>query len=45
MDYSLLVGLHFREDNTGEKMGLSPFLLRNGRLHICNNFILSWITM
>lgn len=32
MDYSLLVGLHFRDDNTGEKMGLSPFLLRTGNL-------------
>ncbi|KAL8125193.1 phosphatidylinositol 4-phosphate 5-kinase 1-like [Apium graveolens] len=31
MDYSLLVGLHFRDDNTGDKMGLSPFLLRNGK--------------
>lgn len=30
MDYSLLVGLHFREDSTGDKMGLSPFLLRTG---------------
>ncbi|KAE9595932.1 hypothetical protein Lal_00030445 [Lupinus albus] len=30
MDYSLLVGLHFREDNTCDKMGLSPFLLRSG---------------
>lgn len=30
MDYSLLVGMHFRDDNTGDKMGLSPFLLRNG---------------
>ncbi|GAV76221.1 PIP5K domain-containing protein/MORN domain-containing protein [Cephalotus follicularis] len=30
MDYSFLVGLHFREDNTGDKMGLSPFLLRSG---------------
>ncbi|KAL8162398.1 hypothetical protein V2J09_013887 [Rumex salicifolius] len=29
MDYSLLVGIHFR-DNRAEKMGLSPFLLRNG---------------
>ncbi|KAE8682203.1 Phosphatidylinositol 4-phosphate 5-kinase 2 [Hibiscus syriacus] len=28
MDYSLLVGLHFRDDNRGDKMGLSPFLLR-----------------
>ncbi|KAK8298903.1 hypothetical protein V6Z12_D05G287500 [Gossypium hirsutum] len=28
MDYSLLVGLHFRDDNSGDKMGLSPFLLR-----------------
>lgn len=32
MDYSLLVGLHFRDDNTGEKMGLSPFLLRTGNI-------------
>ncbi|KAK2971005.1 hypothetical protein RJ640_023437 [Escallonia rubra] len=31
MDYSLLVGLHFRDNNTGDKMGLSPFLLRNGK--------------
>ncbi|CAK9135522.1 unnamed protein product [Ilex paraguariensis] len=31
MDYSLLVGLHFRDDNTGDKMGLSPFLLRTGK--------------
>ncbi|KVH99445.1 MORN motif-containing protein [Cynara cardunculus var. scolymus] len=31
MDYSLLVGMHFRDDNTGDKMGLSPFLLRNGK--------------
>lgn len=31
MDYSLLVGLHFRDENTGDKMGLSPFLLRTGK--------------
>ncbi|KAL2339836.1 hypothetical protein Fmac_007776 [Flemingia macrophylla] len=31
MDYSLLVGLHFRDDNTYEKMGFSPVLLRNGK--------------
>ncbi|KAL7246353.1 hypothetical protein ACSBR2_001460 [Camellia fascicularis] len=31
MDYSLLVGLHFRDDNTGDKMGLSPFMLRTGK--------------
>lgn len=31
MDYSLLVGVHFRDDNTGEKMGLSPFVLRSGK--------------
>ncbi|KAL1060529.1 hypothetical protein V6Z11_1Z091100 [Gossypium hirsutum] len=31
MDYSLLVGLHFRDDNSGDKMGLSPFLLRTGK--------------
>ncbi|EEF48405.1 phosphatidylinositol-4-phosphate 5-kinase, putative [Ricinus communis] len=30
MDYSLLVGLHFRDDNTCDKMGLSPFVLRSG---------------
>lgn len=30
MDYSLLVGLHFRDDNTYDKMGLSPFVLRSG---------------
>lgn len=34
MDYSLLVGIHFREDNAGDKMGLSPFLLRTGNLII-----------
>ncbi|KAI4388060.1 hypothetical protein MLD38_000430 [Melastoma candidum] len=31
MDYSLLVGLHFRDDNAGDKMGLSPFVLRSGK--------------
>ncbi|KAF5442466.1 hypothetical protein F2P56_035119 [Juglans regia] len=31
MDYSLLVGLHFRDDNTCDKMGLSPFVLRTGK--------------
>ncbi|KAL9144721.1 hypothetical protein ABFS82_14G314700 [Erythranthe guttata] len=31
MDYSLLVGLHFRDDSTKDKMGLSPFLLRTGK--------------
>ncbi|XP_057490584.1 phosphatidylinositol 4-phosphate 5-kinase 1-like [Actinidia eriantha] len=31
MDYSLLVGIHFRDENTGDKMGLSPFLLRSGK--------------
>ncbi|GAB4844861.1 Phosphatidylinositol 4-phosphate 5-kinase 1 [Ancistrocladus abbreviatus] len=31
MDYSLLVGVHFRNDNAGDKMGLSPFLLRTGK--------------
>ncbi|XP_073035661.1 phosphatidylinositol 4-phosphate 5-kinase 1-like [Primulina eburnea] len=30
MDYSLLVGIHFRDDNTGDQIGLSPFLLRTG---------------
>ncbi|GER49222.1 phosphatidylinositol-4-phosphate 5-kinase [Striga asiatica] len=28
MDYSLLVGLHFRDDCTGDKIGLSPFMPR-----------------
>jgi 1-phosphatidylinositol-4-phosphate 5-kinase len=32
MDYSLLVGVHFRDDNTGDKMGLSPFVLRSGKI-------------
>lgn len=32
MDYSLLVGIHFRNDNTADKFGLSPFLLRTGNL-------------
>ncbi|KAK4801425.1 hypothetical protein SAY86_021912 [Trapa natans] len=31
MDYSLLVGLHFRDNSTCDKMGLSPFLLRSGK--------------
>ncbi|KAL3641780.1 Phosphatidylinositol 4-phosphate 5-kinase 2 [Castilleja foliolosa] len=31
MDYSLLIGLHFRDDSTGDKIGLSPFLLRTGK--------------
>lgn len=31
MDYSLLVGVHFRNDNTVDKMGLSPFVLRGKR--------------
>lgn len=44
MDYSLLVGLHFRDDNTCDKMGLSPFFLRSGNLIIfsfhCNCLML-----
>ncbi|KAK4767606.1 hypothetical protein SAY86_015356 [Trapa natans] len=32
MDYSLLVGVHFRNDNNCEKMGLSPFLLPSGNM-------------
>ncbi|KAL8485497.1 hypothetical protein ACS0TY_027693 [Phlomoides rotata] len=31
MDYSLLVGLHFRDVSTGDKIGLSPFLQRKGK--------------
>ncbi|CAN1240229.1 Phosphatidylinositol 4-phosphate 5-kinase 1 [Linum grandiflorum] len=30
MDYSLLVGLHFRDDTACDKMGLSPFVFRPG---------------
>ena len=35
MDYSLLVGIHFRDDNTGDKMGLSPFVLRGMNFLLC----------
>uniref|UniRef100_A0A7N0UMC0 Phosphatidylinositol 4-phosphate 5-kinase n=1 Tax=Kalanchoe fedtschenkoi TaxID=63787 RepID=A0A7N0UMC0_KALFE len=31
MDYSLLVGVHFRNERTVEKMGLSPFLPNSGK--------------
>ncbi|KAK4774495.1 hypothetical protein SAY86_009430 [Trapa natans] len=31
MDYSLLVGVHFREDISSEKLGLSPYLLPSGK--------------
>ncbi|KAF8365014.1 hypothetical protein HHK36_032979 [Tetracentron sinense] len=31
MDYSLLVGLHFRDDYLDNKMGLSPFVVRSGK--------------
>lgn len=37
MDYSLLVGLHFRDYSTCDKMGLSPFLMRTGTYKL--NFI------
>ncbi|KAF8092622.1 hypothetical protein N665_0407s0002 [Sinapis alba] len=37
MDYSLLIGVHFREDNTGDKMGLSPFVLRSGKIESYQN--------
>ncbi|WCJ44591.1 phosphatidylinositol-4-phosphate 5-kinase 1 [Euphorbia peplus] len=37
MDYSLLVGLHFRDDSTYEKMGLSPFVLKSGNLDSYQN--------
>ncbi|CAH8313017.1 unnamed protein product [Eruca vesicaria subsp. sativa] len=37
MDYSLLVGVHFREDSTGDKMGLSPFVLRSGKIESYQN--------
>ncbi|KAL3521040.1 hypothetical protein ACH5RR_019189, partial [Cinchona calisaya] len=28
MDYRVLVGIHFCDDNTGDKIGLSPFRLQ-----------------
>ncbi|OVA10602.1 Phosphatidylinositol-4-phosphate 5-kinase [Macleaya cordata] len=31
MDYSLLVGLHFREDYPGDKAGMSPFVSPSGK--------------
>ncbi|GER37771.1 phosphatidylinositol-4-phosphate 5-kinase [Striga asiatica] len=31
MDYSLLIGLHFRDDSARDKIGLSPFVLRAGK--------------
>uniref|UniRef100_A0A1J3HL92 Phosphatidylinositol 4-phosphate 5-kinase n=1 Tax=Noccaea caerulescens TaxID=107243 RepID=A0A1J3HL92_NOCCA len=37
MDYSLLIGIHFRDDNTGDKMGLSPFVLRSGKIESYQN--------
>ncbi|XP_051139452.1 phosphatidylinositol 4-phosphate 5-kinase 2-like [Andrographis paniculata] len=37
MDYSLLVGLHFREVSTGDKFGLSPFLLHRGKSNSYQN--------
>lgn len=39
MDYSLLVGLHFRDDSTRDKMGLSPFLLRTGNYQYHDKFM------
>lgn len=39
MDYSLLVGLHFRDVSTGDKIGLSPFLLRKGKF-MCSRLAL-----
>lgn len=33
MDYSLLVGIHFRDENTSNKIGLSPFVLRSGNIY------------
>lgn len=45
MDYSLLVGVHFRDDNTYDKMGLSPFLLRTGNwsFDILWNYFIDWL--
>lgn len=48
MDYSLLVGLHFYDGNTYDKMALSPFLLRSGNwpyLHcICEFVAYLWVS-
>ena len=32
MDYSLLVGLHFRDDVSASKMGLSPYIASPSKL-------------
>ena len=40
MDYSLLVGLHFRDKNRCDKMGLSPFLLRSGKDYDLHNVVM-----
>lgn len=40
MDYSLLVGLHFRDENRYDKMGLSPFLLRSGKYSDLHNVVM-----
>jgi hypothetical protein len=32
MDYSLLIGLHFRDDYSSDEMKMSPFDLRSGNL-------------
>lgn len=32
MDYSLLVRLHFLDNNTGDRIGLSPYVLRSGMI-------------
>ncbi|KAG2242095.1 hypothetical protein Bca52824_096060 [Brassica carinata] len=37
MDYSLLIGVHFRDDSTVDKMGLSPFVLRSGKIESYQN--------
>ncbi|KAJ4967036.1 hypothetical protein NE237_018885 [Protea cynaroides] len=37
MDYSLLVGLHFRDTYTGDKLGLSPLIVASGKRETCQD--------
>ncbi|KAF8404161.1 hypothetical protein HHK36_009041 [Tetracentron sinense] len=37
MDYSLLVGVHFRDDDSADKLGLSPLILHSGKMNSCQD--------
>ncbi|XP_042492594.1 phosphatidylinositol 4-phosphate 5-kinase 1-like [Macadamia integrifolia] len=37
MDYSLLVGLHFRDTYTGDKFGMSPLIVASGKRETCQD--------